>query len=207
MVSGNVRTSDLPAGEHLREALRDGDGWVVLPGVVPDGLVEAALRRLNLEILRCGITPEQIWDWKHGTFWPSIRGDAAFLDLREPLEAYAGRRHGEAWGDAQLLLRFPDEAPEWPLTPHVDEVPDWAADRGYEAIFGVALSRAAAIDGCLAAWPGSHRGEHAAEPRLVELGRGDVVVMHPGLAHSSTLNRGGSIRYAVYFRLLGPPST
>lgn len=29
---------------------------------------------------------------------------------------------GGEWADAQLLLRLPDEAEEWPLTPHVDDV-------------------------------------------------------------------------------------
>lgn len=206
MSTGHPHARVQPSGDDLRRALETGEGYVVLPGAVDDDHVEQALRRLNLEILRCGITPQQIDDWKYATFWPSIRWEPELLALREPLDRIAERRPGEEWGDAQLLLRFPDEAPDWPLTPHVDDLPDWADDRGYEAIFGISLSRAAAIDGCLAVWPGSHRGEEA-EPVLVELARGDVVVMHPQLAHSSTLNRGGSIRYAVYFRLLGAPAT
>lgn len=191
------------SGDELRRALNAGDGYVVLREAVPDDLLEAALRRLNLEILRCGITAQEIDEWKHATFWPSIRGDDEFLALREALAVIIEPREGEQWGDAQLLLRFPDEAPEWPLTPHVDDLPTWADGLRYEAIFGVSLTRASAADGCLAVWRGSHRGEPA-EPELVELDRGDVVVMHPALQHSSTLNRGGSIRYAVYYRLLSP---
>jgi hypothetical protein len=193
------------SGEDLRRALEEGAGYVVLPDAIDDDLIEAALRRLNLEILRCGITAQEIDEWKYATFWPSIRWDPAFLALLEPLAGVAEPRPDEMWGDAQLLLRFPDEADDWPLTPHVDDLPEWADGRRYEAIFGISLSRAAAVDGCLAVWPGSHRGEDG-EPRLVELDRGDVVVMHPQLAHSSTLNRGGTIRYAVYFRLLSGPS-
>ncbi len=193
----------LPRAGALRDVLRR-DGFVVLPAAMPDDLVEQALRRLNLEILRCGISAEQIEEWKFATFWPSIRWEPEFLALLEPLEALIEPGADEVWGEAQLLLRFPDEAPDWPLSPHVDTLPDWADGRGYEAIFGIALSSSRQRDGCLAIWRGSHVGEVTGEPAMVELDRGDVVVMHPRLRHSSTLNRGGSIRYAVYFRLLGP---
>jgi len=189
----------------VRDDLQE-HGFLVFRHHVDPGLVENALRRLNLEILRVGITAEQIDKWKYATYWPSIRDDQAFLDLREPVRDLLQPRDDEVWGDAQLLLRFPDEADDWPLTPHVDELPEWAGDRRYAAIAGVALSRSTLSDGCLAVWPGSHRGEPADEPELVELDAGDVVVMHPDLQHSSTLNRGGSIRYAVYYRLLGPPA-
>jgi hypothetical protein len=125
--------------------------------------------------------------------------------LRRLIEELVPARDGEQWGDAQLVLRFPDEAEDWPLTPHVDHLPEWAGTRSYEMIFGVALSRARASDGCLTVWGGSHRGEGGAL-KLVELAPGDVVVLHPNVGHSSTLNRGGQIRYAVYFRLLGAPA-
>lgn len=110
-------------------------------------------------------------------------------------------REAEEWADPQLLIRFPDEAHDWPLTPHVDDPPPWAPDRSYRAICGVALSRSLAADGCLAVWPGSHLGRSEG-PILIELNTGDAVLMHPALQHSSTLNRGGRVRYAVYFRLL-----
>jgi ectoine hydroxylase-related dioxygenase (phytanoyl-CoA dioxygenase family) len=192
------------SADALRQALQT-DGYVVLKDAVPDDLLQAALRRLNLEILRCGITAEQIDEWKYATFWPTLRFEPEILALREPLAKILEPGDDEVWGDAQLLLRFPDEADEWPLTPHTDDLPEWADGREYQAIVGVALSRARAIDGCLAVWPRSHRGETSDETELVELDPGDIVVMHPQLRHSSTLNRGGSIRYAVYIRLLGAP--
>lgn len=198
----------LPPGlsrERLQEELATGPGYVILRDVVDEELVEAALRRLNLEILRCGITAEQISEWKFATFWPSLRWEPEILALRAPVEAVAPAEPDELWGDAQLVLRFPDEASDWPLTPHVDDLPEWADTRSYEMIFGVALTRARAIDGCLTVWTGSHRGEDG-ERELVELDAGDIVVLHPQVGHSSTLNRGGSIRYAVYYRLLGAPA-
>jgi hypothetical protein len=187
------------------EALLPGSGWTVHRALVDDDLTERAVRRLNLEILRCGITAEQIEEWKYGTFWPSLRAEPEFLAVRDALEQVLRPVADEQWAPPQLLLRFPDEADEWPLTPHVDEVPDSARPLEYGAVAGIALSRSAATDGCLAVWPGSHRGE-GSDPELVELERGDVVVMHPRLGHSSTLNRGGTIRYAIYFRLLTPPA-
>lgn len=189
---------------QLEEELATGPGYVVIPQAVDEQLVVAALRRLNLEILRCGLTARQIDEWKYATFWPSLRWEPEILALRAPIEAIAPAREDEVWGEAQLLLRFPDEAEEWPVEAHVDDLPEWAVDRSYEMIFGVALSRASAADGCLTVWPGSHRGEEH-ERVVVELEAGDVVVMHPEVGHSSTLNRGGTIRYAAYFRLLSAP--
>jgi hypothetical protein len=203
-----MATSEAPAGaslrgESLRRALDDQHGYVVLPRCIGDELRRRALRRLNLEILRCGLTSEQIWEWKHGTFWPTLRSEPEILALRTPLAAAVEPLPDERWGEAQLLLRFPDEADDWPLSPHVDELPQWATGVEYRAIFGVALTRSRSEDGCLAVWPGSHRGI-TGDPVLVEMDAGDVVVMHPALQHCSTLHRGGEIRYAVYLRLLGP---
>jgi len=115
-------------------ALRDvlaRDGYVVLRDVVPEELLEGALRRLNLEILRCGITPQQIDEWKYATFWPTLRSEPEILALREPLVPVLEPGEDEVWGDAQLLLRFPDEASEWPLESHTDTLPEWAGTRRY----------------------------------------------------------------------------
>lgn len=191
--------------ERIAEELATGPGYVVLRGLVDPALVESALRRLNLEILRCGLSAEQIEQWKYATFWPSVRWDDEIVALRGPMEQVIPARPDELWGDAQLLLRFPDETSDWPLRAHTDSLPEWAGTRSYEMIFGVALSRAHAVDGCLTVWCGSHRGEEG-ERVLVELEPGDVVILHPQVGHSSTLNSGGSIRYAVYFRLLGAPT-
>jgi hypothetical protein len=193
------------ARARIRAELASGPGYVVLRGLLDQELTDAALRRLNLEILRCGITAEQIEEWKYATFWPSLRWEPEILALRRPIEALTPAGPGEEWGDPQLLLRFPDEATDWPVTPHVDHLPEWAGGRAYEMIFGAALTRAAARDGCLTVWAGSQRGQEG-EPEVVELDAGDVVVLHPDLGHSSTLNRGGTIRYSVYFRLLGARS-
>ena len=74
----------------------------------------------------------------------------------------------------------------------------------YRAIFDVPLSSSGPANGCLVVWPGSHLGP-GGPPTHVELDPGDVVVLQPGLHHSGTLNAGGTVRYAVYFRLLTAP--
>ncbi len=183
------------------DSLRDGPGYLVIKRLVPPHLVDATLRRLNLEIVRHGITAEQVAEWSLGTFFPHLRWEPEVLATREPVERLVAPREGEQWGDAQLLLRFPDEASDWPLTPHVDVLPEWAGTRTYRLVAGVALTPSHAGNGGLAVWPGSHLGAES-EPVRLELAPGDAVLMHPLLQHSSTLNTGGSIRYAVYYRLL-----
>ncbi|MDP9441284.1 MAG: phytanoyl-CoA dioxygenase family protein [Actinomycetota bacterium] len=187
-------------------ALLCGPGFGVFRQVVASDLVESAVRLLNLEIVRSGLTPTEIARCSQSTFFPHLRWDPDVLEIRTPVERLVAPRPGEEWAEAQLLLRFPDEAQDWPLTPHVDGLPPWAQDRCYRAIVGVALSPSKGCDGCVAVWPGSHAGRPD-DPRLVELEPGDVVVMHPALRHSSTLNTGGRVRYAIYFRLLTAPSS
>jgi hypothetical protein len=201
MPGDRVRHAGTPSPADLPRLLEDGSGYVLLPGLIDPALVEHALRRLNLEIMRCGLSAEQIQEWKNATFWPSLRHEPEIEALLAPLAEVLAPQPGEEWGEPQILLRFPDEASEWPLTPHVDSLPEWAGGRAYRAIVGVALSRSHAIDGCLTVWPGSHR-EPVDEPEIVEMDPGDAVVMHPLLGHSSMLNRGGHIRYVIYYRLL-----
>lgn len=186
--------------------LEGGPGFVVHRELIGSDAVEGVLRLLNLEISRGGLTPDEISRCSRSTFFPHLRWERQVVSLRTQVEQVVAPAVGEQWADSQLLLRFPDEAEQWPLIPHVDELPPWALDRCYRAIVGVALSPWSRRDGCLAVWPYSH-ADVDSEPVPVELDPGDVVVMHPGLHHSSTLNTGGRIRYAVYFRLLGPPAS
>ncbi len=177
-------------------------GYAVVPGAVSTSSVETALRLLNLEIARSGITPAEVLDCQQSTFFPHLRWRTEIWDLLPPAaEALLRHAANDEWAESQLLLRFPDEATEWPLEPHVDEPPPWAAGRSYRGILGVALTRSRPEDGCLRVWPGSHLGGQS-DPVSVPLEPGDAVVMHPLLGHTGGLNRGSSIRTAVYFRLI-----
>ena len=181
-------------------------GYQVHRQLVPHQLTTAAVRLLNLEIARRGLTAEAIAEGVRGTFFPHLRWDEEVLAIQHELEDVVNRTGAEQWADPQLLLRFPDERTDWPTWPHIDEPPPSADGRNYRVIAGVALSPSRLDDGCLRVWPNSHIAGPTREAP-VELDPGDVVLMHPDLWHASTVNRGAWIRYAAYFRLLAaaPP--
>lgn len=184
----------------------DADGFAVLRGAVAPAAVDTALRRLNLAIRQEGLTAEDIATCQLATFFPHLRWEPEVWGALPPVAAeLLGWQEGDRWGDPQILMRFPDEDQPWPLEPHVDTLPEWAADRSYRGIVGVALTDAGRRDGTVCVWPGSHRGE-TREITHVELRAGDALVMHPQLGHTGTLNLGPTIRVAIYFRLLTGPT-
>jgi hypothetical protein len=172
-------------------------GYAVLPRAVPQDAIDGALRRIHLDLLHNGLSAEQIAEYHEVKVWfPHLRWEPEILALLETIPPEL--RTGEQC-DPQILLHLPDEAAEWPLEPHTDRTPPWAGDRGYRLVLGVALTPGHGGNGGLVVWPFDGAG-----PVDVPLEPGDVVAMHPALGHSGTLNRSGSIRYAVYFRFLEP---
>lgn len=185
-----------------QRSVLETDGYLILRSAVEPAAVEAALRMLNLAIRREGLTPEQIETWHLGTFFPHLRWQPEVWAALPPAAAeLLGWQDGDEWAEPQLLLRFPDDDQPWLLQPHLDALPPWAAGRSYRGIVGVALTPAGERDGSVHVWPGSHLGEDRPSS-AVHLAPGDALLMHPGLGHSGTLNLGGRIRCAVYFRLL-----
>jgi hypothetical protein len=193
---------DGQATSDLRDRL-DSVGYVVLRRAVAPSAADAALRLLNLEIRRAGLSAEDIAQCQLGTFFPHLRWEPEVWGALPPQAAeLLGWQDGDEWAEPQLLLKFPDDDQPWLLEPHVDELPPWVgADRVYRGIVGVALTSAGARDGAPVVWPGSHRGA-AGESTTVDLTAGDALVMHPQLGHSGSLNLGSTIRSAIYFRLL-----
>lgn len=178
-------------------------GFVVLRQAVPPDRVAAALRMLNLAIRREGLSAEEIAHGQSTTFFPDLRDrPEVWGALPEGAGEVLGEQEGDRWAEPQLLLRFPDEVEDWPLEPHIDEVPPWAADHRYRGIIGVALTTAGPEDGTPCVWPRSHR-EPRAEHVLVPLEAGDALVLHPDLEHAGTLNHGPFVRASIYFRLVG----
>ena len=170
--------------------------YEVATAVIPREKIEATLRLLHLDLLERGASAEELSSWLWGAHWfPHLKWDPPLVELASHLPGEL--RDGEMC-DPQIVLQPPDEG-DHELAAHVDEVPAWANGRGYLRIVGVALTVAGADDGGLVVWPFDL---DRAEP--LELEPGDVVVMHPRLPHTSGLNRGGAIRYAVYFRFLEP---
>ncbi len=172
-------------------------GYRVLRGAVAPEAIERALRHLHLDVVRRGLPPEETSNAIWSAHWfPHLKWDPEIVGLVDNLPGEL--REGELC-DPQILLHLPDDCEDVPLQSHVDEEPAWANGRRYLRIVGIALTPSHAGNGGLVVWP-----LDGGEPRPVELEPGDVIVMDPELPHSSGLNRGGGIRYAVYFRYLAP---
>lgn len=178
-----------------RRAERVAQGVEIRRGIVPEELTDAALRLLHLDLITRGASPEELGQWLWSVHWfPHLRDDPRITALAQALPAEW--RAGEIC-EPQILLQFPHSGPEPEITFHVDKEPDWAGDRRYERIVGIALSR----------WDRENGGllieQPHGDPAAVELDPGDAVMMEPHVRHSGGINRTGSIRYAVYFRWLG----
>ena len=190
----------------------DADGYEVMRGAVSPEAVRAANRLLFLAVRRFGVSAEEIVQSQGTTFFPQLRWEPEVWGALPDLAAERfGWQQGDDWAEPQLLIRFPDEDAEWPLQPHVDELPPWAPGLAYRGIVGVALSRAGPEDGAPCVWPGSHVSHDAhpaghpgssRPPEIISLEAGDALLMHPKLSHAGTLNRGPSVRTAIYFRLV-----
>lgn len=170
-------------------------GYAILRDAVPREAVERALRHLHLDLVRNGLPADRLGEWLWAAHWfPDLKWDEPVVALAShlPVELREG-----TMCDPQILLQPPDDCDDVELVSHVDREPEWAEGRRYLRIAGVALSAAGPEDGGLVVWPFD-----AEEPEPLELEPGDVLVMHPQLPHASGLNRGGRIRYAVYFRFL-----
>jgi ectoine hydroxylase-related dioxygenase (phytanoyl-CoA dioxygenase family) len=172
-------------------------GYEIMRAAVPPSAVDRTLRHLHLDLVRNGASAETIGRWLWSAHWfPHLKWDAEVVGLLDSLPAEL--REGELC-DPQILLQPPDTDEDIALTPHTDELPEWADGRPYIRIVGVALTPNRRTNGGLLVWP-----LDGGEPEAVELEAGDVVVMDPALPHTSGLNREGAMRYAAYFRFLTP---
>jgi hypothetical protein len=175
----------------------DDRGFAILPAAVSRDVVESALRHLHLDLVRSGIPVDTVGRWLWSSHWfPHLKWDPAILALAGALPD--ALQEGELC-DPQIILQPPDDCADQELVAHVDREPEWAGERRFLRIVGVALSPAHRANGGLTVWPFDGNG-----PEPLELDPGDAVVMDPRLPHTSGLNREGGIRYAVYFRFLQP---
>lgn len=167
-------------------------------GVVPASALEAARRRLGLELRRVGVTPNEINEWAANSWWPSLRGEPVFNAVRQHVEStLVGDMTGLVWAETQIVIRLPDEDDAPVGTPHVDTLPPWAEGLKYKAIYGVELTQT--TSGRTVLFPRGVLGP--VEPRIRP---GDVLEMKPDLWHRGSPNLGGDIRMALFFRLLEP---
>jgi hypothetical protein len=152
-----------------RRLLRE-DGLVLLPGLIPQPLVDAALRAINQSLGTEGLAKEALPGFRARTFTPELRAAAPILDLyrASPLagvvESVIGQGRVKVPSEGQIALRFPSAEPGHPAVPHIDGIstPDNGVPPGtlyhFTALAGVFLSDVPARDrGNLTVWPGSHR--------------------------------------------------
>ena len=149
-------------------------GYVVLPGVIPRPLLEAALRAINSSLGR-GLRPEDVPRFRAKSFCPELQKADVILDLfRETAASTAaaalvGTEGLERVTTGQIALSFPADghaAPTTarPPTPHLDGMytPDNGVPAGsilsFTMLAGMVLSDVDGPNaGNLVVWPGSHR--------------------------------------------------
>ena len=155
-------------GPEQRQALRR-DGFVLLRGLVPQPMIDQALRTINASLGNEGIAKDQLWSFRARTFTPELCSHPAILGLfaDSPLAAVADAAIGPGKvrppDQGQIALRFPTLGEGSPPVPHIDGIssPGNGVPPGtlfhFTALAGVFLSPVASPGrGNLTVWPGSH---------------------------------------------------
>lgn len=144
-------------------------GYVHIPGVVPQLMVEAAVKAIN-HSLGEGIDPEQVVIYRSRSFCPELQREPVITQLLTHTPAWAlaealvgaGKLNPVTGG--QIALRFPGfQDPPPPPHPHLDGmhtkhngVPEGEI-RNFTMLLGVALSDLPAPNsGNFTVWPGTH---------------------------------------------------
>ena len=206
-------------------------GYVVIPGLIPREMVDAALKAINHSI-GAGMEPSKIDSFYKVSFCPELCDSPVITDLlirtdaRELVESALGAGKVVWPKSGQLALRFPTmRAPQLPRA-HVDGMigprdGDPGSLDNFTAVVGVQLSDLPRAGmGNIAVWPGSHlrcaeyfrqHGEAVffngmppidfGDPIQLTCMSGDLVLMHYLLVHGITLNHSPHVRYTTYFRL------
>jgi hypothetical protein len=155
---------------HAQKQALHRDGFVHLPGVVPQVMVERARRLINHSLGELGMERAQLPILRAQSYCPELRKEPELVDLflRTPVmqlvESAVGAGKVIPPADLQMALRFPvlsDPAPA--ARPHVDGVA--SATNGVSAgkvhhftgLLGVLLSDLPGPDaGNFTVWPGTH---------------------------------------------------
>ncbi len=206
-------------------------GIVQLPGVVPQVMVDAALRAINHSFGE-GMDPALLNKFRSQSYCPELQQQEVIANLFNltPARPLAESAVGplKPVGAGQIAVRFPSmqDPPEEPrghldgmYSPH-NGVPKGEI-RNFTMLLGVMLSEVKVpFAGNLTLWPGSHHvyeqyfRTHGPEALLegmpqVELAPpvqvlaqpGDVALVHYQVKHGAAPNISPHPRYAIYFRL------
>ena len=147
------------------------NGFVRIPGAIPQAMVREALRAINFSLVSEGIPPEKLPTFHAQSFCPELRESGVIVDLfnKTPVvdcvESLLGPGMVRPAGQGQMALRFPGYAdPPKVHSPHIDGTysPTNGVPAGTVAHFNllaaVFLSDVPApFCGNFAVWPGTHR--------------------------------------------------
>lgn len=147
------------------------DGYVVIPGVVPPAMVDAAVKAINHSLGQEGMDPAQLTKFRAQSYCPEIQSSPAIAGLVNDtpaislLESVVGEGKLLPMRGAQIALRFPNFAdPPKAPGPHIDGMysPTNGMKEGeigtFTALIGVLLSDLPTENaGNFAVWPGTHR--------------------------------------------------
>lgn len=201
-------------------------GWVVIPRVVPAGMVRAARSTIHSTI-------ENYLD-SIQVRAPELKTDERLTNMLMKTDAFSliesalGKGKVVPSTNVQCALRFPDdEGTDLKLKPHIDSFhPSIDGNPGsikpFVAIAGFFLNDIDKDDaGNFTVWPGTHRQfakyfeKHGADPELklgippvdlpkpvqIKAKAGDMIFAHYQLAHAVATNLSHGVRYAVYIRM------
>jgi hypothetical protein len=145
------------------------DGFLRLPGAVPQELVDAARRAINASLGDRGIDPAQLNSFRSKSYCPELQGASVITDLANSssvwsyAESAIGPNQIRPLVSGQIALRFPSTEPLRPPRPHIDGMytPTNGVPKGtirnFTALVGVVLSDIPHADmGNLIVWPGTH---------------------------------------------------
>jgi hypothetical protein len=155
---------------HEQKQTLYDQGFVKLPGIVPEELVHDALRAINASLGSEGIDPARLPTFRSQSYCPEVTNTSAIVRLlnASPLwsiaESVLGSEAIRPVQDGQIALRFPVMGEAAHARPHLDGMysPNNGVPAGviknFTALVGVFLSDIPhEFMGNLAVWAGTHR--------------------------------------------------
>jgi hypothetical protein len=155
--------------EQKREFAQNG--FLKLPGIVSEGLVNRARRAIHAYLGENGMNPDELGKYRAQTYCPPLTGQPPITDLynESGLKAVAEQLIGPGMvrpvNYGQIALRFPrpEDPPEVKVHPHLDGMytPTNGVQEGtignFTALVGVFLSDLPQPNaGNFTVWPGTH---------------------------------------------------
>lgn len=156
---------------HQQKQQLHQDGYVHIPGVVPDIMVNAALKAINGSIGENGIDPAQLITYRSRSYCPEIQHSSPITGLLTDTPAWSLAESAIGIGKiqpvefGQIALRFPGPSdPPGPPSAHLDGtytptngVPQGEI-RNFTMLLGIMLNDVhESFAGNFTVWPGTHR--------------------------------------------------